>query len=65
MQGQAFILSILSSLDRIIPVQALKILILIVFAFVLSLYFLYSIEGDTHNGGDVVPGWQLPLADVF
>ena len=22
-------------------------------------------EGDTIDGGDVVPGWQLPLADVF
>ncbi|MYB59167.1 MAG: hypothetical protein F4X51_22560 [Gemmatimonadetes bacterium] len=22
-------------------------------------------EGDKIDGGDVVPGWQLPLADVF
>lgn len=23
------------------------------------------VEGDTLDGGDVVPGWQLPVADVF
>ncbi|MDQ4105644.1 MAG: Uma2 family endonuclease [Actinomycetota bacterium] len=22
-------------------------------------------EGDTLNGGDVVPGWELPVADIF